>query len=202
MERALLDVEQNNELKTIQNEEAKLKKLQQEHQLRLDAFNLHTNQIRNEIEMVQMNMKNIENEILILETTLDNKYLLTSNIDLNGRNHWESIKCQKEHSLEEAKRLHEDLEFQLMELEAKYETELEDIQNRLIKEQDIILNTFKQRQVTLTEYDEQTSQLLLQVKNQTECLELERRNLIEQFKKVFKLNIIIMIISIIRIIFN
>ncbi len=184
MERALLDVEQNNELKTIQHEEAKLKQLQQEHQLRLDAFNLHTNQIRNEIEMVQMNMKNIENEILILDTTLDNKYLLTSNINLNGRSQWESIKCQKEHSLEEAKRLHEDLEFQLMELEAKYETELEDIQNRLIKEQDIILNTFKQRQVTLSEYDEQTSQLLLQVKNETECLEIERQNLIEQFKKV------------------
>jgi hypothetical protein len=185
MERALLDVEQNNELKTIQNEEAKLKHLQQEHQHRLDAFNMHTNQIRSEIDMVQMNMKNIENEILILDTTLDNQYLLARNgADLSGRSHWETIKCQKEHSLEEAKRLHEDLEFQLMELEAKYETELEDIQNRLIKEQDILLNTFKQRQATLNDYDEQTAQMLLHVKNETECLEIERQKLIEQFKKV------------------
>ena len=45
MERALLDVEHSNELKSIQSDEAKLKHLQQEHQLRLEAFNLHTNQV-------------------------------------------------------------------------------------------------------------------------------------------------------------
>ncbi len=45
MERALLDVEHNNELKSIQTEEAKLKHLQQEHQLRLDSFNMHSNQV-------------------------------------------------------------------------------------------------------------------------------------------------------------
>jgi hypothetical protein len=45
MERALLDVEHTNELKSIQNDEAKLKHLQQEHQLRLEAFNMHTAQV-------------------------------------------------------------------------------------------------------------------------------------------------------------
>jgi len=45
MERALLDVEHNNELQNIQNDEAKLKHLQQEHQLRVEAFNLHTSQV-------------------------------------------------------------------------------------------------------------------------------------------------------------
>ena len=34
-----------------------------------------------------------------------------------------------------------------MELEAKYESELEDIQNRLVIEQDNLFNVFKQRQV-------------------------------------------------------
>ena len=51
--------------------------------------------------------------------------------------------------LEEAKHKHEDLEFQLMELEAKYESELEDIQNRLIIEQDNLLSVFRQRQVQI-----------------------------------------------------
>ena len=45
MERALLDIEHNNQLKNIQNDEAKLKHLQQEHQMRIDAFNMHTNQV-------------------------------------------------------------------------------------------------------------------------------------------------------------
>ncbi len=45
MERALLEVEHNNQLKNIQNDEAKLKHLQQEHQMRIDAFNMHTNQV-------------------------------------------------------------------------------------------------------------------------------------------------------------
>jgi hypothetical protein len=53
----------------------------------------------------------------------------------------------KHHLLEESKHKHEDLEFQLMELEAKYESELEDIQNRLVIEQDNLFNVFKQRQV-------------------------------------------------------
>ena len=45
MERALLDVEQNNQFKSIQNDEAKLKHLQHEHQLRIEAFNMHTTQV-------------------------------------------------------------------------------------------------------------------------------------------------------------
>lgn len=55
MERALLDVEHTNELKNIQNDEAKLKHLQQEHQLRLDAFNMHTAQVsRSFVEKAEM----------------------------------------------------------------------------------------------------------------------------------------------------
>jgi hypothetical protein len=188
MERALLEVEHNNELKIIQNDEAKLKHLQQEHQTRLDAFNRHTQQIRNEIEMIQMTIKNIENEILILDTTLDKNYLLLSSANNfhhanTNRMHMESLKAQKEHSLEEAKHIHEDLEFQLMELEAKYETELEDIQNRLIKEQDHLLNVFKQRQASLSELDQQQTQMLLKCKTETDLLEIERLKLIDEFKK-------------------
>jgi hypothetical protein len=147
--------------------------------------------------MIQMTMKNIENEILILDHSLDknmrisNPYGLSSNeqqicLDVNDANraHCEKVKAQKEHSLEDAKRMHEDLEFQLMELEAKYETELEDIQNRLIKEQDSLLNAFKQRQSNLNEYDQHQTQMLMQVKAETECLEMERQKLIEKFKKV------------------
>lgn len=131
--------------------------------------------------MVQMTIKNVENEILILDTNLDaSNYQQTSSscIDLD------SLKLQKQRNLDESKRQHEDLEFQLMELEAKYESELEDIQNRLIKEQDNLLNAFKQRQVNLNDYDQQQTQMLMQVKAETECLEIERQKLIEQFKKV------------------
>jgi hypothetical protein len=45
MERALLEVEHNNELKSIHNDEARLKGLQHEHQLRLEQFTMHTNQV-------------------------------------------------------------------------------------------------------------------------------------------------------------
>ena len=135
--------------------------------------------------MVQMTIKNIENEILILDTTLDTNYLLSQSTQHNdhGRIHCEHLKAQKEHALEDAKRAHEDLEFQLMELEAKYESELEDIQNRLIKEQDNLLSAFKLRQTNLNEYDQQQTQMLMQVKAETECLEMERQKLIDQFKK-------------------
>lgn len=62
MERALLDVEHNNQLKNIQNDEAKLKHLQQEHQMRIDAFNMHTNQViknkqKNSIKFTNLNIK-------------------------------------------------------------------------------------------------------------------------------------------------
>ena len=128
--------------------------------------------------MVQMTMKNVENEILILDANLENTNSISNNLD------YENLKSQKQQCLDDAKRTHEDLEFQLMELEAKYESELEDIQNRLIKEQDNLLNAFKQRQLNLNEYDQQQTQMLMQVKAETECLEIERQKLIEQFKKV------------------
>ena len=137
--------------------------------------------------MVLMTIKNVENEILILDTNLDNNSGNYRHIQSQAQGSvidYETFKAQKQHSLDESKRTHEDLEFQLMELEAKYESELEDIQNRLIKEQDNLLNAFKQRQVNLNEYDQQQTQMLMQVKAETECLELERQKLIEQFKKV------------------
>ena len=129
--------------------------------------------------MVQMTIKNVENEILILDTTLDSNLMMASGHGGPGGAadvvQWQTLKLQKEHTLEEAKRTHEDLEFQLMELEAKYETELEDIQNRLIKEQDNLLNAFKQRQANLNDYDQQQTQMLMQVKAETERLEMERQ---------------------------
>ena len=138
--------------------------------------------------MVQITIKNVENEILILDTNLDTSIYnetSSSSSSSSSNNDFESLKLQKERILEESKRTHEDLEFQLMELEAKYESELEDIQNRLIKEQDNLLNAFKQRQINLNDYDHQQTQMLMQVKAETECLEIERQKLIEQFKKVF-----------------
>lgn len=180
MERALLDVEQTNELKFIQSEENKIKHLHQEHQLKLEAFNLHMNQIRNEIRIVQMTIKNIENEILILDTTLDADFRL-SGLDSN-RFDWENIKTQKEHALEEAQRAHEDLEFQLMELEAKYETELEDIQTRLINEQEILIESFKYKNC-LSGADQEQQKLINKLKSETEILEFEKKKLIDQFEK-------------------
>ena len=56
MERALLDVEHNNELKNIQNDEAKLKHLQQEHQIRVEAFNLHTAQVNKYFMLFNSNL--------------------------------------------------------------------------------------------------------------------------------------------------
>lgn len=180
MERALLDVGQTNELKFIQSEENKIKHLHQEHQLKLEAFNIHINQIRNEIRIVQMTIKNIENEILILDTTLDADFRL-SGLNQN-RFDWENIKTQKEHALEEAQRAHEDLEFQLMELEAKYETELEDIQSRLINEQEILIESFKYKNC-LTGADHEQQKLINKLKSETEILELEKKKLIDQFQK-------------------
>ena len=136
-----------------------------------------------------MTMKNVENEILILDTNIDSAYM-DSNLTYNEQKHLDALKHQKQHALEESKRVHEDLEFQLMELEAKYESELEDIQNRLIKEQDKLLNAFKQRQSNLNEYDQHQTEMLMAVKTETEFLEVERQKLIDQFKKVRILKIL------------
>lgn len=138
--------------------------------------------------MVQITIKNIESEIHILDNSLDTKLnfpmssmsststgILSSSSSTSpttttilntsaALDSWELMKAQKEQALDEAKRVHEDLEFQLMELEAKYETELEDIQSRLISERDHLLQAFKMRQVSLNEYDVQQSQMLAQVK--------------------------------------
>jgi len=136
-------------------------------------------------------MKNVENEILILDSSLESQLGTEAGLSYAEKQHIDSLKYQRQHALEESKRSHEDLEFQLMELEAKYESELEDIQNRLIREQDKLLGAFKQRQANLADYDQQQTVMLMAVKAQTECLEAERQKLIDQFKKVkFKLKIL------------
>jgi hypothetical protein len=69
MERALLEVEHNNELKNIQNDEAKLKHLQQEHQLRIDAFNMHTSQVNIQFNFSSFILRNSKiNKILFLDS--------------------------------------------------------------------------------------------------------------------------------------
>lgn len=129
--------------------------------------------------MVQVKIKNIENEIVVLDKSLDSKLKLNktqassfaftksslvSASNTTSSDSWDIIKAQKEQALDEAKRAHEDLEFQLMELEAKYETELEDIQSRLINERDNLLQAFKARQVSLDQYEIQQSKMLSEVK--------------------------------------
>jgi hypothetical protein len=141
--------------------------------------------------MIQMSIKNIENEILILDTSLDKAAAGHYN-HYNPHHHHhhhhhftnqQHMRAQKTHALDEARHAHEDLEFQLMEIEAKYETELEDIQNRLIAEQDHLLSMFEQRQASLNDYDSQQTAMLLRVKSETEALEDDRCKLIEEFKK-------------------
>ena len=45
MERTLFDADQNNQFKSIQNDESKLKHLQHEHQIRIEDFNMRTTQV-------------------------------------------------------------------------------------------------------------------------------------------------------------
>ncbi|XP_055867257.1 mucin-4-like isoform X3 [Biomphalaria glabrata] len=94
-----------------------------------------------------------------------------------------AVRLRLQQELECQRRLFDDLEFQQLEAEARFETEKEQINNRLMAQQAELLGKYKDREERLQQIDVQQKKMLSSVKSNLETLKEKRLELGESYKK-------------------
>ncbi|CAF2187449.1 unnamed protein product [Rotaria magnacalcarata] len=172
IERALVESEHDLVFKQILNAsegaQHKIRYLYNDLQLLIERIMSEKNSIRNEIEYTQQTLFKLEHELRELEEQYrpsDDKIL------------------KKKEIIAETRKKHEDLEFQLMELETRCEAELEQAEEHFQNEQITIEENATIRQNTLHDLDHQQNVILHQVIKEKEKLEREKQKLKLLFKQ-------------------
>ncbi|CAF0996293.1 unnamed protein product [Rotaria sordida] len=172
IERALVESEHELVFKQILNasesDQQKIRHLYNDLQLLSERIMAEKNSIRNEIDYTQQILFKLEHELRELEEQYrpsDDKIL------------------KKKEIIAETRKKHEDLEFQLMELETRCEAELEQAEEHFQSEQILIEQNTTIRQNTLHDLDRQQNVILHQVIVEKEKLEREKQKLKLLFKQ-------------------
>ncbi|CAG5125276.1 unnamed protein product, partial [Candidula unifasciata] len=93
------------------------------------------------------------------------------------------MKVRLQQELERQRRIFDDLEFQQLEAEARFETEKEQTGNRLMAQQAELLQKYREREERLQQIDIQQKKMLGSVKSSLENYKLQRQQLNEACKK-------------------
>jgi len=91
------------------------------------------------------------------------------------------VRLQQE--LERQRRLYDDLEFQQLEAEARFDSEKEQLNSKLMNQQAELLRKYKDREDRLVEIDCQQKEMLSSVKTNLETFKLQRQQLTDTYKK-------------------
>nr|KAG5702513.1 hypothetical protein BaRGS_003673 [Batillaria attramentaria] len=100
-----------------------------------------------------------------------------------GASELATLRESLQRELENQRRIFDDLEFQQLEAEARFEEEKERISQKLMQDQQQLLVKYKAREDRLQHIDTQQRDMLHNVKTNLEGLERERLQLIDTFKK-------------------
>ncbi|CAF2839410.1 unnamed protein product [Rotaria sp. Silwood2] len=172
IESALVESEHELVFKQILNasesDQQKIRHLYNDLQLLIDRIMAEKKSIRNEIDYTQQTLFKLEHELRELEEQYrpsDDKIL------------------KKKEIIAETRKKHEDLEFQLMELETRCEAELEQAEEHFQNEQITVEQNTTIRQNTLQDLDRQQNIILHQVIVEKEKLEKEKQKLKLLFKQ-------------------
>ncbi|KAL3886762.1 hypothetical protein ACJMK2_026735 [Sinanodonta woodiana] len=176
MERALLEGEHQMEMEQLSQDQEKINQLKQRQN-----------------QLVQKATKQREKELQVIEKEHQKLKILE-------KEHYETEQllesCSKEEedallerfqkhteALENQRKLYDDLEFQQLESESKFEEEKEQVQQMLIQDQNILLEKYRNRQDQLHKIDSQRKEMLKSVKANMESLEKKRLQTAEKFKE-------------------
>lgn len=86
--------------------------------------------------------------------------------------------------VEAQRKLYEDLEFQHLEDQTRFDEEREGMLQELMTVQNGLLDKYKERENRLQALDNQQTSMLADVRKNIDLLEQERHRLLDQFKKV------------------
>lgn len=90
---------------------------------------------------------------------------------------------QQMDSIEHQHKIFDDMEFKQLESEAKYEEEKEQIQRKLMKEQQELLEKYRSRENRLVEIDGHKKEMFSGVRKDMQSMEQKRQRLVEEFRK-------------------
>ncbi|XP_021358754.1 uncharacterized protein LOC110453881 isoform X4 [Mizuhopecten yessoensis] len=180
MERALLEGEHQTEMDELQSDQDRINLLKQR---QADLIERAT-QEREKMRIQEENRIQSEREKLM---ELERHHYDTEQILENCRKEEEEVyleRFQREQEvLDNQRRLFDDLEFQQLESEAKFEEEKEQIQRKLMKGQNELLEKYRSREGRLQQIDNQQKEMLNNVKQDMESMEQRRQQLVEEFRK-------------------
>ncbi|CAI9722296.1 pleckstrin homology-like domain family B member 1 isoform X1 [Octopus vulgaris] len=179
-EQALLEGEHQTEMNELQVEQELINQLKKKHDEIVEKAALERERRKfRDLELIEVEKK----KLLELEKKhYETEQLLEACIVEDEDNLLE--RYQNEHEVLDNQRIYFDnLEFEKLESESKFEQEKELVRGEILKNQNTLLDKYKSREHRLHQIDCQQREMIQQVKVNVESLEKSRQSLVEEFRK-------------------
>lgn len=176
MERALLEGEHQKEMDKLQEDQEKIQQLRQKQNLLIEKA---TRQREKELAVIERERQKLEN-LELQNGTLEHQ--LDSCTSEERASLLEKLKKNKE-QLDSQRKVFDDLEFQQLESEARFEEDREQTQRRLLLDQNNLLGRYRNREESLQQITNQQRETVHSVKKEMERLESARHKSIDLFKQ-------------------
>ncbi|XP_055958658.1 pleckstrin homology-like domain family B member 1 isoform X3 [Patella vulgata] len=181
MERALLEGEHQTEMEQLQHDQEQINLLkQQQAELMERASRERQKMKRRELEEMELEREKLRS---LESSTYETEQLLEACSKPDEEEKLLDKYRQEQDILETQRHLLEDLEFQNLEEEAKFDEDKDHLETQLIKGQSVILDKYKAREERLIEIDGQQKEMVKSVKNDLENFEKQRSRLVDLFRK-------------------
>ncbi|XP_013410434.1 pleckstrin homology-like domain family B member 2 isoform X4 [Lingula anatina] len=186
MERALLEGEHQTEMVQLQREQDRINSLKQKQLELIERATAEKERKRKVRFTTQLEQEKMDAERHKLRELEHKHYEVEQQLECCSREEEPLLldELQKyQDAIENQRKIFDDLEFQQLEVETRYEEEREVVQQQLLQEQNQLLGKYKAREERLHQIDKQQRDMLKQVKVDIEGLETERQKLVEEFRK-------------------
>ncbi|XP_053408390.1 pleckstrin homology-like domain family B member 1 isoform X3 [Mercenaria mercenaria] len=176
MERALLEGEHQTEMERLQDDQEKIRQLRHKQNMLMEKA---TREREKELAIIERERKKLEN-LELQNGTLENQLELCASEEKSTI--LEKLQKNKE-MLDTQRKVFDDLEFQQLESEAKFEEDKEQSQRRLLADQNNLLDRYRTREESLEQISNQQREAIQSVRRDMEKFEAERQRSIETFKQ-------------------
>ncbi|XP_052803297.1 pleckstrin homology-like domain family B member 1 isoform X2 [Mya arenaria] len=176
MERALLDGEHHNEMGKLQEDQEKILELRQKQNMLMEKA---SRQREKEIAVIERERQKLE-DLELYKAALEKQLETCASEEQAGL--LDKIQRQKE-LVDNQRKVFDDLEFQQLESEAKFEEDREQVQRRLLSDQNTLLTSYRNREDSLQQISQQQRETMLGVKREMDSYEQERQAAIQRYRK-------------------
>lgn len=176
MERALLDGEHHTEMEKLQQDQEMIQQLRHKHSQLVEKASKEREKELAVIERERRRLVELEEEQEELERQLATAPPEHQQVVLDRLHRHKEI-------LDNQRKIFDDLEFQQLESEAKFEEDREQVQLRLMSDQEDLLTRYHTRQEGLQDISNQQRDMVAGVKHEMDRMEKERQKSIDEYRQ-------------------